>query len=243
MTTTPTAPSVVKTGRRWSLRAGVVAALIVSALPASATVIVQNFMTVDVTRAAPCLAKINGFDTGAVATNLLNTTLSAQNVPLLNERVTLQGYRGDRLTITDSIRVSNTCGYGVNVFLRAEPGPATGSTTTSGNWSDLHMKVYLGKNLSVPADTTGLSGTDFTVATDWDNDPILVNATQSAAGSVLLGDAQTGTFLVPAGQSIQLGYVIDVGSATAAVGPPVVAASPAAGITATLNYTVNATKA
>jgi hypothetical protein len=215
--------------RRWSLRAGVITALLVSAVPASAAVIVQNFMTVSVNRAAPCLAKINGSDNASAANdasnalyrNLTNTTNSLENVPLLNEQVVLTGYRGDRLTLTDGVRISNTCSYAVNVFLRAEPGLAT--ATTSGDWNDLHMKVYLGKQ------TAGASGINFATATDWDQAPLHINP--SATGTVF--NALTGTFQIPAGQSVQLGYLVDTGSA---------ATSPAAGVTATLNYTVNATK-
>jgi hypothetical protein len=229
MSTSLTSATKIPAKRRWSLRAGVITALLVSAVPASAAVIVQNFMTVSVNRAAPCLAKVAGNDTASAANdasnalyrNLTNTTNSVENVPLLNEQVVLTGYRGDRLTLTDGVRISNTCSYAVNVFLKAEPGLA--AATTSGDWTDLHMKVYLGKK------TAGASGIDFATVADWDQTPLHVNP--SATGTVLT--AQTGTFQIPAGDSVQLGYLVDAGSATG---------SPAAGITATLNYTVNATK-
>jgi hypothetical protein len=233
--------SATSSKRRWSLRAGVIAALAVSAVPASAAVIVQNFMTVDITRAAPCLAKINGLDNAGalnvagnpVFNNLANTTNSTQGVPLLNEKVTLTAYRGDRLISTDGIRVSNTCSYAVTVFLKAEPGLA--ATTTSGNWNDLHAKVYLGKQSMAAPAAPALSGIDFATVADWDAAPLSI--TPSATGTV--ANATTGTVTIAAGSSVQLGYLVDAGAAPAVPGP----ASPAAGVTATLNYTVNATKA
>jgi hypothetical protein len=217
--------------RRWSLRAGVVAAVAVSAVPASAAVIVQNFMTVEINRAAPCLVKIAGLDTASAANDgsdavfrdLANTANSTEGVPLLNEKIVLTGYKGDRLTVTDSVRVRNTCAYAVNVFLRAEPGLA--AATTSGDWTDLSMKVYLGKQNIATAGGAAASGIDYSVAADWDNDPLEINPTGTVA------DNQTGTYQIPAGQAVQLGYLVDVGSTHTETSDAV------------LNYTVNATKA
>jgi hypothetical protein len=236
--------------RRWSLRVGVIAALVVSAVPASAAVIVKNFMTVDVNRASACLTKVAGLDTAttgdAIARNLTQTTntstgTEAGPVPLLNEKVTFQGYRGDRLIVTDGIRIQNTCTYAVNVFLQAEASPFTGSTATSGNWTDLSMKVFLG--LKTPATSGGpaASGINFATALDWDSAPIVVTppATGGLTGSFpgVVANATTGTFQILAGKEVQIGYQVDTGAA---------ATSPAAGsttaVTGTLNYTVNATK-
>jgi hypothetical protein len=225
--------------RRWSLRAGVLVALGVSAVPATGAVIVQNFMTAEVNRAAPCLKKIAGLDAGAstdpVARDLTLTTNSTEGTPLLNEKVTIQGYRGDRLIATDSIRIQNTCAYDVRVFLRAEPGLA--SATTSGDWRDLHMKVYLGKSVMSTAATAAASGTDFSVTAQWDSAPISI--TKSAASSApytgVVANASTGTFDIVGGgtNNVQIGYLVDTGAASG---------SPAAGVLATLNYTVNATR-
>jgi hypothetical protein len=226
--------------RRWSLRAGVLVALGVSAVPATGAVIVQNFMTAEVNRAAPCLRKIAGLDAGAatdpVARDLTLTTNSTEGTPLLNEKVTIQGYRGDRLIATDSIRVQNTCAYDVTVFLRAEPGLA--ATTTTGDWRDLHMKVYLGKSVMATAATAAASLTDYSVAAQWDAAPISITKSVAVASPYagVVANANTGTMTITGGgtNNIQIGYLVDTGSA---------ATSPAAGVTATLNYTVNATRA
>jgi hypothetical protein len=236
MSTEQTANGSKRKKRVWTLRAGIVTALVASAVPASAAVIIQNFMRVDVTRAAACLVKVAGLDTTPSAftinTTGTATTGTAAGVPLLNEQVALSGYRGDRLLVTDAMRVRNTCAYPVTVFLRAEAGTDTAATT--GTWTDLSMKVYLGKLVQASAGGAALSGTDFTSATDWDASPISV--TPSATGTVAnatTGSVNVGTTLAPAGE-IQLGFQVDTGAA---------AGSPAAGVTARLNYTVNAVKA
>jgi hypothetical protein len=228
--------NTVSTKRRWSLRAGVITALVVSAVPASAAVVVQNFMSAEVIRQAPCLSKVAGLDTlptGSTATDpdgifrdLTRTSNSTAGVPLLNEQIVLSGYRGDRLTATDAVRVRNTCAYSVNVFLRAEPGLA--ATTTSGDWADLSMRVFLGADTIGTAGGPAEPGLDFTVALDWNNDPLEINPT------AVIVDDETGTVTLAPGEEVQLGYVVDTGAA---------ATSPAASTTpAVLNYTVNATK-
>ncbi len=236
--------SATSSKRRWSLRAGVVAALVVSAVPASAAVIVQNFMSASVNRAAPCLQKVAGLDTSgtgvgdAIERQLANTANSTEGVPLLNEKIIFQGYRGDRLQVTDGVRVFNNCSYSVTVFLKAEPGLT--ATATEGNWTDMHMKVYLGKQILATATTPAPAFTGFSTVADWDVTPLLVNPaspgalTGTAAGVIPAANTTTGTVTLAAGKSVQLGYVVDVGSAALT--------SPLAGVTGTLNYTVNATK-
>jgi hypothetical protein len=227
--------------RRWSLRAGVITTLVVSAVPASAAVVVQNFMSAEVIRQAPCLAKVDGLDAstgsatapGGAFRDLTRTTNSTAGVPLLNEQIVLSGYRGDRTTVTDVVRVKNTCAYAVDVFLIAEPGLAT--ATTSGDWQDLSMRVYLGADKITSAVTPNAAESllDFSVAADWDQDPLEIDPGTATAGVVT--DNQTGTVNIPAGEEVQLGYIVDTGSA---------ATSPAASTTPSiLNYTVNATKA
>ena len=240
---TASTPSVNR--RRWSLRTGVVVALVVSAVPASAAVVIQNFMSAEVNRAAACLRKVDGGDaaTAPIARDLTNVSNSTDGVPLLNEKITLTGYIGDRLTVTDAVRVRNVCTHSVQVFLKAEPGLA--AATTSGDWRDLSMKVYLGVDPITPSvsgpPAAALSLIDYAVAADWDNDPLEINPSGNGAAlataPAVIADDQTGTYTLAAGREVQLGFLVDVGAATAAP------ASPAAGgANAVLNYTVNAQK-
>ncbi len=210
--------------RKWTLRTAVVAALVVSALPAGAAVLVQNFMRADTTRNAACVTKIAGLDNlpSVITTNVTGTTASSTGVALLNEALSIKSFAGDRTVATDSIRVKNTCAAAVNVFLKAEPGLAT--TTTSGAWTGLAMNVYLGKSAVVSAGplTAAASLTDFSVATEWDAAPIRITA--SATGTV--ANATTGTVSIPAGQEVQIGLFADSASTAPTTG------------TATLNFTV-----
>lgn len=208
--------------RRWTLRAAVAAALVVSALPAGAAVLVKNFMRADASRNAACVTKIAGLDSvpSVVTTNLVGTAVSSTGVALLNESIAIKSFAGDRTIATDSIRVKNTCAAAVNVSLLAEPGLA--ATTTSGAWTGLAMNVYLGKKPVASLAAAG-SGTDFTVAADWDAAPIRITA---GGGTGAVANAATGSFSIPANQEIQIGIFVDSAST-----------APTSG-TATLNFTV-----
>ena len=113
----------------------------------------------------------------------------------------------------------------MNVFLKAEPG--LGTTTTSGAWAGLAMNVYLGNNSVTSAGplTAAASGTDFTVATDWDPTPIKITSGLTPFTG-LVATAQTGTVSIPAGKEVQIAVLADSSSTAPVTG------------TATLNFTV-----
>jgi hypothetical protein len=196
--------------RRWTLRAAVLTALAVSAVPASAAVMVSNFMKADISRNAACLTKIAGLDSAApiVTTNVAATATGTGGVALLNESISLRSYAGDRTIATDSIRVKNTCTTAMRVYLKAEPGLA--ASTTSGDWTGLAVNVYLGAKTitSAVALNPALAATDFTVAADWDQAPIRI--TPGAVGVV--ANATTGIVSIPANSEIQLGVLADAGT-------------------------------
>ncbi len=218
--------------RRWTLRTAVTAALVVSAVPAGAAVLVSNFMTANVSRNAACITKIAGLDSAAaiVTTNVTNTGTGTSGVSLLNETITLKSFAGDRTLATDSIRIKNTCSSAIRVSLKAEPGLA--AATTSGDWTGLAMNVYLGTRSITSAGplNPALSLTDFgAVAADWDQTPIRITPPVSGTLGVVAA-ATTGQVTIAAGSEVQLAVVAD--SATTA---------PTTG-TAVLNYTVQATQ-
>jgi hypothetical protein len=218
--------------RRWTLRTAVIAALVVSSVPAGAAVLVSNFMTANVSRNAACLTKIAGLDNAPaiVTTNVTSTASGTASVALLNESITLKSFAGDRSVATDSIRIKNNCSASIKVTLKAEPGLA--AATTSGDWSALAMNVYLGTKMITSAGTLNpaLSGTDFTVATDWDATPLRITPPVSPATAGVVTAATSGTVTITAGSEIQLGVIADSGSAAPTTG------------TAVLNYTVQATQ-
>ena len=212
--------------RNWTLRSAVVAALVVSAVPAGAAVLVQNFVRADASRNAACVTKIAGLDSApsVITTNVTGTGTSSTGVALLNESISIKSFAGDRTVATDSIRIKNTCASAMNVFLRAEPGLA--AATTSGDWTALAMNVYLGNTsiVSAGALNPALSTTDF-AAGGWDSAPIRI--TPPASGTLgVVSNATTGTVSIPAGREVQLGIFVDSGSAAPTTG------------TATLNFTV-----
>ncbi len=202
--------------RRWSLRTAVIATVALSTTPAAAAVLMQNFVKVEVNKVAACMTKVGGSDATTfsdpakspyIGVNTTNTLTTAEGVKLLNETVTMKAFKGDRTSITDGFRVRNSCNYPLTVSLLAEAQP-DGGTALSGDWTDIAMTVYLGKQSITPVAAAPLSGLSFSTAADWDQTPIKV--TPSAAGT--LANAQTGTVTLPANAEVQIGYLIDAGT-------------------------------
>ena len=209
MTTNETSPSRSK--RAWSLRATAGALAVLTAVPAAAAVVIQNFVKTDVAVAAACMTKIAGgdatdFNTSGEApyfnVNTTATAATADSVLLLNETVTLQGFAGDRVITTDTMRIKNTCNYDLVVSLKVEDQPFSGATATSGTWTRLAVKGYLAAD-----DVAVLQNTDFG-SVDWNADFIHVNS----AG---VADASSGTVTIAPGEEFQVGFQIDAGSAAA----------------------------
>jgi hypothetical protein len=202
--------------RRWSLRTAVVATMALSAAPAAAAVLMQNYVKVDVNRVAACMTKVGGSDSTTfnnaanapyIGVNTTNTLTTAAGVSLLNETVTLKAFKGDRTSITDGFRVRNTCNYPLTISLLAEAQP-DGSAALTGDWTDVAMSVYLAKPVITPVGAVPTAGLSFTTVADWDQAPIKV--TPSAAGA--LANAQTGTVTLAANGELQIGYLIDAGT-------------------------------
>ena len=193
---------------------------LLTAVPAAAAVVMQNFVRTDITTAAACMTKIAGADEtsfpiaanapyAAINTTQTGTTPAPDSVTLLNETVTMKGFLGDRTVVSDAIRVKNTCNYPIVVSLKAEP--QFGAVASTG-FTNVAVDVYLGlKN-------AGASGTDFTVAADWDPTALHYNSVGASSTS-------TGTVTIPVNEDRQIGYRLDIG--TSATG------------TATLRYTVS----
>ena len=146
----------------------------------------------------------------AINTTATGTTPAPDGVTLLNESVTMSGFKGDRTVVSDAVRVRNNCSYPIVVSLKAEP--QFGSVSSTG-LTNMAVDVYLGKR------NAGASGTDFSLTADWDGAPIHYNSTGASS-------AATGTVTIPAAEDRQIGYRLDVG--TTATG------------TGTIRYTVSA---
>jgi hypothetical protein len=209
--------STTRSRRRWTLRTAVVATMALSAAPAAAAVLMQNFVKIDVNKVAACMTKVGGTDATTfnnaanapyIGVNTTSTLTSADGVSLLNETVTLKAFKGDRTSITDGFRVRNTCNYPITVSLRAEAQP-DGNAAVTGDWTDVAMSVYLSKPVITPVGAAPTAGLTFSLATDWDQTPIRVTP---GGGTGALANAQTGTATLAANGELQIGYLVDAGT-------------------------------
>ncbi len=173
------------------------------AVPATATVITQNFMRADVTGAAACFVKIAGADVAATADvdfDNTNTIVGASGVTFLQEAITVTGYAGDRVTYSDVVRYQNTCDYDITVTLRAEADPAGNPDLSAAGWADKYARVYI-SNTAAPALPVG--------GGDWS-----VNYIEVLGGAI--ANATAGPVVVSSGSEVQGAFLIetDDGSAT-----------------------------
>ena len=79
--------------------AAIIVALLMVAAPASASIIVQNFMEADITAAPPCFVKTTGDDpansTQASFDATGANTIAVDGVDLLEEKISVTGMTGD----------------------------------------------------------------------------------------------------------------------------------------------------
>ncbi|MFV0317167.1 MAG: hypothetical protein ACK5O2_09445 [Microthrixaceae bacterium] len=176
-----------------------------TALPAAATVLMQNFVEADIESTPACMTKTAGSDStssgGVVTFNTTNTqSTSGDSVNLLNETFTLKGFKGDRLISSDAGAVVNKCTFPVTISLKAEA--QFGEPAWAGDWADLAASVYLG----TPG---GAADPDFTNTSAWLGSPIHANSTGVTDDSV-------GTVTLPAGSQARIGWSLDSGTRAAA---------------------------
>ena len=190
-----------------------VVAMLMLAVPALAAVITQNFLRADVSADSACFTKVAGADAVAFNNPALDPYIEFDNsvavvdtgsgLSLLQERLTVEGYAGERISYTDYVHYENNCDTPLSVQLVAEPD-FNGDPAKDGSWADIQAMIYI----SVATD--GTADTDLNGA-DWDSSPIVVNAT-AVPGS-------TGTVTVLPGEYVQGAIVIDADVASAGSGP------------------------
>jgi hypothetical protein len=201
--------TTLSTRRRVTRRTAIATvALMAVAVPAGASVIIQNFIVAKVTGKAPCFVKIGGSDsttygtagalagTGPYVFTDTTPTLSAGGVNFINETISIRGFAGDRTKYTDVIRYQNNCSVPMTIRLTAEADPAGGLATSVG-WNDMVVRAYLSK-VAAPVASTDLE----TDAINWDQQFGI-----SSVGAVTVsGSAIT----VAAGAELQGGFSVDV---------------------------------
>lgn len=214
--------------RKGLLRVGVIALLALGAAPATAAVLIRNFMTVDVVRAEPCLKTVAGLDTIGYPTGVpsfvmtSDTVATPQGVPLLRQVITFRGVKPERTLSADPIRIRNRCNRPLTIQLVAE-AHSTSALAVDGEWKDLSARAYLSVGTAASPATDALppnpagapiaggnSFADPTVTALWNQTPIRVTA--SAGGVGTLATAATGSVSLPANQDVQIALVIDAGS-------------------------------
>jgi hypothetical protein len=193
--------------RRGLRTAGVTALVLgVTALPAAATVIMQNFVEADLSATPACMVKVGGADASNASGLVSFDTGNAQNnnatdaVPLLNETFTIKGLKGDRLISSDAGAVRNDCDYPITVSMKVES--QFGDAGYDGDWTQLAATVHLGT-------ANGAAGTDFSNTANWLASPIHANSSSVTDDSV-------GTVTLAAGQSARIGWEVDAGTGATA---------------------------
>ena len=126
--------------------AAIIVALLMVAAPASASIIVQNFMEADITAAPPCFVKTTGDDpansTQASFDATGANTIAVDGVDLLEEKISVTGMTGDRVIYTDVVRYENNCTEAIDVVLT--------TNAVSGDWSELAAEIWI-SNIAAPA--------------------------------------------------------------------------------------------
>ena len=185
--------------RRW---AGILIAMMMIAVPASAAVITQNFMRADVSVNAACFTKTAGTDAASASGFLtFNGGATIQDpsgtVDLIQETMTMQGFAGDRLIYTDAVSFNNNCDGGIAVTFVSQNDPAGGGAIdpayVAGNfWDDIDVSLYMA-NVATPTGIPGSSG-------DWQ---VMMRA---SGGSV---NDQLSSVNIPSGATRSMAVVID----------------------------------
>ncbi|MGA9595864.1 MAG: hypothetical protein WBV06_06890 [Acidimicrobiia bacterium] len=185
--------------RRW---AGVLIAMMMIAVPASASVITQNFMAADASVNAACFTKTAGadassgsgflaFDGGATIQDVSGT------VDLIQETMSINGFAGDRLIYSDAVHFNNNCGSPVAVTFVSENDPNGGLAVdpayVAGDfWDDISISIYLA-TVAAPTGTPGSSG-------DWQ---LMMSVAQGSVSD------QFASVSIPDGATRSLAVVID----------------------------------
>ena len=150
--------------RRW---AGILIAMMMIAVPASAAVITQNFMRADVTVDGACFTKTAGADDASTSGFLtFNGGATIQDtsgtVQLIQETMAVRGFAGDRLIYTSAVLFNNDCPTEIEVTFVSQNDPADGlavdpAVVTGLFWDDVDITLYLAANGS-PSGIPGESG-------------------------------------------------------------------------------------
>lgn len=186
-------------------RGAAIAALLtlVIAVPVAADVGLQNFMRAEVATTAPCLVTSAGADATDGSDFLTfdsTATVEASGVELVQEKLAIRAFAGDRLFYSEALVITNTCDIDLSVTFFNTDDPAGGLALEPASglpWDAMNLRFYL-------QDPAGAA-----VAGLPDN---YVAMLEVLTGTV----TAAGTSIVPAGQSRTLAVTVDTDGSVAA---------------------------
>jgi hypothetical protein len=209
------------------LRAGVAGILICGVAPASAALLVQNYMQADVARSEACLKSVAGTNATAFGSGVPSIAVSsgsfttAEGTPLIRQIITVRGVKPERTVLADAFRLRNRCGHPVSVTITAAAHGS--SAAVAGEWNDLSLRIHLSNTQTAapatdllppltPAATiaAGNTFTDPTVVAAWNQTPLRIGASTGGVGTVLSG--ASGPVIIANNSDIQVAVVVDAGS-------------------------------
>ena len=141
--------------------------------------------------------------------NTTTTTDAATGVAVLHETLSVKAPAGFITSSTDTFTVDAAgCGHDFTVRLVAAPTNTFGEAAVGGFWADKAVSLYLSE-VAAPGD-------DFSVAADWDADPLQVGPTGAPATTGVIVDADTGTAILADNSSLTIGFELIGGVAAGA---------------------------
>ncbi len=215
---TPISPPTIEVGSRRRRRGvgffAAVAVTLVAAPAALAAVWSTNEVNTTIALTS-CLSKSASLDalgySSAATDNFYidfdettSNTDAATGATLTQESLSIRVPAGFRTYSTDTFTINaDACGYNFEVRLRANPTNSFGEAAVP-NWDAMGLRMFLSED-AIPGD-------DFGVAADWDQTPLVVNA------SGIVTVATTGTALLLDDSSLTVGFEVVGAGATGDTG-------------------------
>jgi len=198
----PTAGTNKKKKRR-AAGAAVAFAMLFSAGPALANVLIQNFMTAEFSAGPPpCLIKTAGEDVTSFPDGFgfdTATVTTVDGVDVTQESITINGVTGDRVTADEVFVIENNCTVPLDVSI--------GTGAAAGDWAGKHLEVWLGNPTNTGAYPTDVAPED----AQWDQAPLVFDPTG-------VTNAATGVVTIAAGDSVPVGMIVTTASAATGSG-------------------------
>ncbi len=195
----------MKKGRISRRTALAATAMTVFATPAFASVIIQSYMSADITVGNECLVTVAGADVNSYTTSpdgpnvgLAAGVLTGARVSFERDSLTVRGMQGDRVIYNDVARLQNQCSVPLTVTLRMAGSQGSG-------WTDRYAEVYLSSTAAAIGSTAAF-GYPTDSSGDWAANPLAVD------GAGVIANAATSPVTVNAGSELRIAALIEAGT-------------------------------